>query len=160
MNASSHCCSGANKNVYGYTSDLESGKAKFLAAKDSEHERDYVARYGQKAYRMGSGNQMASMPQPLTPGHTSTLKIKALPEQDMPAPGMPQHLLCFLSPRAFMWLVYAFMWPVYEMCIGHGIHSKQHASAIAAFHSSTSGWQPCLKRVCLHQVCHCICCRG
>lgn len=85
---------GARGSVYGYTPDLESGKAKFLAAKNSEHERDYVARYGQKAYKMGSGNQMASMPEPLTPGHTSTLKIKALPEQDMPSPGKSSHLQC------------------------------------------------------------------
>ena len=83
---------GAHGSVYGYTPDLESGKAKFLAAKNSEHERDYVARYGQKAYKMGSGNQMASMPEPLTPGHTLTLRIKALPEQDMPSPGKSLHL--------------------------------------------------------------------
>ena len=109
MKASPHYCSGAGKNNYGYTSDLESGKAKFLAAKDSEHERDYVARYGQKAYKMGSGNQMASMPQPLTPGHTSTLKIKALPEQDMPAPSMPHCFPCFLSTSAFLCLVWAWV---------------------------------------------------
>ena len=53
----------------------------------SEQEREYVARYGQKAYQMGSGNQIANMPQPLTPGHTSTLRIKALPEQELTAPG-------------------------------------------------------------------------
>ncbi len=78
---------GQTPNASGYTSDIESGKEKFLAAQHSPTERDYVARYGQKAYRTVSGTEAGSMPQPLTPGHTATVKIKALTEQEAAAPG-------------------------------------------------------------------------
>jgi len=78
---------GQTPKASGYTSDIESGKEKFLAAQHSPTERDYVARYGQKAYRTVSGGEAGSMPQPLTPGHTATVKIKALTEQEAAAPG-------------------------------------------------------------------------
>lgn len=78
---------GQTPKASGYTSDIESGKEKFLAAQHSPTERDYVARYGQKAYRTVSGGEAGSMPQPLTPGHTATVRIKALTEQEAAAPG-------------------------------------------------------------------------
>lgn len=104
---------GQTPKASGYTSDIESGKEKFLAAQHSPTERDYVARYGQKAYRTVSGGEAGSMPQPLTPGHTATVKIKALTEQEAAAPGGPLSLLflafqpsavtfmraCHLDPR-------------------------------------------------------------
>ena len=76
---------GQQQHTSGYTVDIESGKEKFLAAQHSPAERDYVAKYGQKAYRTASGVQVGVMPQPLTPGHT--VKIKALIEQEAAAPG-------------------------------------------------------------------------
>ena len=79
--------SGQQQYTSGYTADIESGKEKFLAAQHSPTERDYVAKYGQKAYRTASGVQVGVMPQPLTPGHTATVKIKALTEQEAAAPG-------------------------------------------------------------------------
>ncbi len=84
---------GQTPKASGYTSDIESGKEKFLAAQHSPTERDYVARYGQKAYRTVSGGEAGSMPQPLTPGHTATVKIKALTEQEAAAPGGALSLL-------------------------------------------------------------------
>ena len=78
---------GQRSKSSGYYADIEAGKLKFLAAQHSPTERDYVARYGQKAYRTHSGTQAGSMPQPLTPGHTSVVKIKALTEQEAAAPG-------------------------------------------------------------------------
>ena len=78
---------GQQQHTSGYTADIESGKEKFLAAQHSPAERDYVAKYGQKAYRTASGVQVGVMPQPLTPGHTATVKIKALTEQEAAAPG-------------------------------------------------------------------------
>ena len=84
---------GQTPKASGHTSDIESGKEKFLAAQHSPTERDYVARYGQKAYRTVSGGEAGSMPQPLTPGHTATVKIKALTEQEAAAPGGALSLL-------------------------------------------------------------------
>lgn len=84
---SGFCCTGQQKHTSGYTADIESGKEKFLAAQHSPAERDYVAKYGQKAYRTASGVQVGVMPQPLTPGHTATVRIKALTEQEAAAPG-------------------------------------------------------------------------
>ena len=81
------CATGQQLQSGGYATDIESGKEKFLAAQHSPTERDYVARYGQKAYRTGSGVQVGSMPQPLTPGHIATVKIKALTEQEAAGPG-------------------------------------------------------------------------
>ena len=84
-------CTGQRSQSVGYYADIESGKEKFLAAQHSPTERDYVARYGQKAYRTVSGTQAGSMPQPLTPGHTAVVKIKALTEQEAAAPGTILH---------------------------------------------------------------------
>ncbi|KAL0032302.1 hypothetical protein WJX79_003663 [Trebouxia sp. C0005] len=91
---------GQTPKASGYTSDIESGKEKFLAAQHSPTERDYVARYGQKAYRTVSGGEAGSMPQPLTPGHTATVRIKALTEQEAAAPGRGWSLGRLLS---FSW---------------------------------------------------------
>ena len=87
--AASHSA-GQHPKGSAYCTDLESGKQKFLpnSSQHSPTERDYVARYGQKAYRTGSGNEMGSMPQPLTPGHTDTVRIKALTDHEAPAPGI------------------------------------------------------------------------
>lgn len=82
---------GQAQHTGGYTADIESGKEKFLAAQHSPAERDYVARYGQKAYMTASVAQEGIMPQPLTPGHTATVKIKALSEQEAAGPGMPHY---------------------------------------------------------------------
>lgn len=87
---------GQQQHTSGYTADIESGKEKFLAAHHSPAERDYVAKYGQKAYRTASGVQGGVMPQPLTPGHTTTVKIKALTEQEAAAPGRVFALLRFV----------------------------------------------------------------
>ena len=90
---------GQPQHTFGYTADIESGKDKFLAAHHSPAERDYVAKYGQKAYRTASVAQEGVMPQPLTPGHTATVKIKALSEQEAAGPGtyspLGVFLLCF-----------------------------------------------------------------
>ena len=56
-----------------------------------------MAKYGQKAYRTASGVQGGVMPQPLTPGHTATVKIKALTEQEAAAPGRFFVLLGFME---------------------------------------------------------------
>lgn len=97
----SAAAAGKLQHTSGYTADIESGKDKFLAAHHSPTERDYVAKYGQKAYRTASAAHEGVMPQPLTPGHTATVKIKALSEQEAAGPGTPHHsaLLkhCFLS---------------------------------------------------------------
>lgn len=85
---------GQQQQTSGYTVDIESGKEKFLAAHHSPAERDYVAKYGQKAYRTASGVQVGVMPQPLTPGHTATVKIKALTEQEAAAPGRVVGVRC------------------------------------------------------------------
>ncbi|DBA96678.1 TPA: hypothetical protein ACH3X1_015529 [Trebouxia sp. C0004] len=97
---SEHWHRGQTPKAFGYTSDIESGKEKFLAAQHSPTERDYVARYGQKAYQTVTGSEAGSMPQPLTPGHTATVKIKALTEQEAAAPGRGWSLGRLLS---FSW---------------------------------------------------------
>lgn len=70
--------------------DVEAGKQKkFLAAADSPAEREYVARYGQKqgafAYETAVADKLASVPQPLTPGHVTALTIKAITDAEAAA---------------------------------------------------------------------------
>lgn len=88
----SAAAAGKLQHTFGYTADIESGKDKFLAAHHSPTERDYVAKYGQKAYRTASAAHEGVMPQPLTPGHTASVKIKALSEQEAAGPGTAHHL--------------------------------------------------------------------
>lgn len=110
---------GQTPKASGYTSDIESGKEKFLAAQHSPTERDYVARYGQKAYRTVSGGEAGSMPQPLTPGHTATVKIKALTEQEAAAPGGALSLLLLAFQPACLSAFLPFSLLAFQPSAGH-----------------------------------------
>ncbi len=132
---------GQTPKASGYTSDIESGKDKFLAAQHSPTERDYVARYGQKAYRTVSGGEAGSMPQPLTPGHTATVKIKALTEQEAAAPGGPLSL-SLLAFQPFLACLSAFS------CLPFSV-------VLLAFQPSAGHLHACLSSGCQLPVLRC-----